>query len=268
MTRFARTLVLLCATAAPVHAQPAETDANKAAALFDEGKRHFDIAEYTAAIASWKQAYLLSSEPLLLFNIGQAYRLAGNCAEANRFYLNYKRVVPKPANAVELDAAMAKCAGVQPATGESETPPVEPKPVETPPPAPTPAPAPPPVAPKPEPKLVTVDEGSSLRTTGFVVGGVGVAAGVAAIVFAFEASSNASTVSGQAKGTQWNTTLADTQSSGKTDETLARVLGGVGIAALAAGGTMWWLGYSRESTTRVDVAVVPGRTEVSFTCAF
>src|SRR5712672_1848725 len=65
--------------------------AAEAAALYDEGKRHFDIGEYAQAIASWKQSYLRSSAPLLLFNIAQAYRLSGNCAQANRFYLNSRR---------------------------------------------------------------------------------------------------------------------------------------------------------------------------------
>ena len=97
-------------------AQPAAPDdranAAEAAALYDEGKRHFDIGEYAQAIASWKQSYLRSSAPLLLFNIAQAYRLSGNCAQANRFYLNYRRVEKHPRNQAELDRAMAKCAGV------------------------------------------------------------------------------------------------------------------------------------------------------------
>ena len=106
-------------------AQPAPDDrakAAEAAALYDEGKRHFDIGEYAQAIASWKQSYLRSSAPLLLFNIAQAYRLSGNCAQANRFYLNYRRVEKRPRNQAELDRAMAKCAGVEPATGDASEP--------------------------------------------------------------------------------------------------------------------------------------------------
>src|SRR4051794_34647805 len=103
-------------------ASPAPDDrasAAEAAALYDEGKRHFDIGEYAPAIASWKQSYLRSSAPLLLFNIAQAYRLSGNCAQANRFYLNYRRVEKHPRNQAELDRAMARCAGVEPATGDA-----------------------------------------------------------------------------------------------------------------------------------------------------
>lgn len=111
----------LTATAQPAApAPPTRAKADRAAALYDDGKRHFDIGEYAAAIASWKESYLLSSEPLLLFNIGQAFRLSGNCAQANRFYLNYKRALARPSNKPELDAATAKCAGVPPATTDTD----------------------------------------------------------------------------------------------------------------------------------------------------
>src|SRR5262249_28063319 len=99
-------------------AEPARDATKRAAELYDEGKRHYDIGEYPLAIASWKQAYLVSSAPLLLFNLGQAYRLSGDCAQANRFYLNYKRAEPKPKNKLELDKAMTKCKGIEPASGD------------------------------------------------------------------------------------------------------------------------------------------------------
>lgn len=119
---------VVCAVAHSARAD-AQDDNTKAEALYVEGKRHFDLAQYGPAIASWKASYLLSSASLLLFNIGQAYRLSGNCAEANRFYLNYKRVEPKPSNRVELEVAMKKCKGVAPATGDATDPePVSAKP--------------------------------------------------------------------------------------------------------------------------------------------
>ena len=110
------------AAAQPSPAPDDRAKVAEAAALYDEGKRHFDIGEYAQAIASWKQSYLRSSAPLLLFNIAQAYRLSGNCAQANRFYLNYRRVENHPKNQAELDKAMARCAGVEPATGDAREP--------------------------------------------------------------------------------------------------------------------------------------------------
>jgi len=122
--RAAAVFVLAIGLGHLARAQPADDDranATEAAKLYDEGKRHFDIGEYAQAIASWKQSYLRSSAPLLLFNIAQAYRLSNNCAQANRFYLNYRRSETHPKNQAELDKAMAKCAGVEPATGDAAT---------------------------------------------------------------------------------------------------------------------------------------------------
>src|SRR6185503_4767722 len=69
-------------------------DKAKAKQLYDEGLRHYQVAEYTQAIDAWKQAYLISKKPLLLFNIGQAYRLSGDCAQAMTFYDNYQEAEP------------------------------------------------------------------------------------------------------------------------------------------------------------------------------
>jgi hypothetical protein len=141
MRRWLLTVCLVVAATASAWAQPA-TDTARAAELYERGKRHFDLGEYGAAITHWKEAYLLSSAPLLLFNIGQAHRLSGDCAQANRFYENYQRVQPKPPNKSELEAAKAKCAGTPAATGEIDVKPVvTPMPVVTPKPIVTPRPA-------------------------------------------------------------------------------------------------------------------------------
>src|SRR5690348_18430374 len=84
-------------------------DKAKAKALYDEGLRHYQVAEYPEAIEAWKQSYLLSKKPLLLFNIGQAYRLSGDCKHAMTFYDNYQEADAKPSNQDELDQAVAAC---------------------------------------------------------------------------------------------------------------------------------------------------------------
>src|SRR4051812_11405736 len=89
---------------------PALADHKKTAVeLYDEGLRHYNVAEYPEAIASWKQAYLMSKKALLLFNIGQAYRLSGDCKQAMTFYESYEREEPSPKNQNELDQALALC---------------------------------------------------------------------------------------------------------------------------------------------------------------
>ena len=249
-------------------AQPAPEDTDKAAQLYEIGKRHLDIAEYAEAITSWKQAYLLSSEPLLLFNIAQAYRLSGDCAQANRFYLNYKRLVPKPANSVELDLAMAKCEGVPPATGDSSTAPPNTPVAASEPTGSEPPLVPPPVVPPPPPPHADHDEdpGRTLRLAGYITVGAGGVSLIVSVVSGLSARSDANKVSRQTKGTVWSPSLQQTQSNGTSAERRMWIFGGVGLAAVAAGGVMWWMGSHQSS--HVDVAVVPGHAEVNLSCVF
>src|SRR5947209_6744505 len=103
-------LLVLCA-AAPALADEKLGAADKAKAkqLYDEGLRHYNVAEYPEAITAWKQSYLISKKPLLLFNVGQAYRLSGDCKQAMTFYESYQREEPAPKNQADLDEALALC---------------------------------------------------------------------------------------------------------------------------------------------------------------
>lgn len=266
--------LLACTMAAAItlggiaSAQPKPDDVQRAAALYDRGKRHFDIAEYTAAIAAWKEAYLLSSEPLLLFNIAQAHRLAGDCAQANRFYLNYKRVQPRPPNQAELDSAMTKCAGVEPATGDTTptTPtPIEPPPVE--PPSVEPAPVTPPGLPPQQVDTVETDQGRTWRLSGIAVASAGAVAGAIAVGYGLRAGDKADEISGQRPGTSWSSSLEQIQSDGKSADRRARIFTVISAVGVATGAAMWWYGYSKRRV-KVDVAVTQRETQVSLSCAF
>ena len=303
-------------------AQPAgpaaddRTSPAEAARLYEEGKRHFDIGEYALAIVSWKQSYLRSSAPLLLFNIAQAYRLSNNCAQANRFYLNYRRSEKHPKNQAELDKAMARCAGVEPATGDAATsepptsagapttdtppaapvtgmPPVTPvtgtppaaittgtppaqPPAEPPvtPPVTSPAPTPPgpvasaPTTSQPEPARVpSSNRGGGWRTAGLVTATVGATLLVASGVYAIKAKQDSDTVSGAGAGASYTGAVASADRSGKSAASRAQGLLGLGAVLAVAGGAMWYLGH-RQGDAQVDVAIVPGHTEVTFSCVF
>ena len=76
---------------------------------FELGLRNYKMADYAAAIREFKRAYELSPAPELLFNIGQAYRLGGDCDTALRLYRNYLAEVPAPRNRAEVDTAITKC---------------------------------------------------------------------------------------------------------------------------------------------------------------
>ncbi len=55
-------------------AQPKKPDKKaqeEATKQFNEAEAHFKLGDYDKALESYKAAYVLSQEPLLLFNIGQ-----------------------------------------------------------------------------------------------------------------------------------------------------------------------------------------------------
>jgi hypothetical protein len=289
-------LVLVIGLGPLARAQPARpaaddpANASEATRLYDEGKRHFDIGEYAQAIVSWKQSYLRSSAPLLLFNIAQAYRLSNNCAQANRFYLNYRRSEPHPKNQAELDKAMARCTGVEPATGDAATsePPTSPAapttgtptaeaprpatpPATTPPAAAASAASPPaavslPTAGADHPTAPSSHRGGGWRTAGLVTGGAGAAALVASAVYAIKARQDSNTVSGAPVGTPY-ADVAAADRSGMTAASRAQALLGIGAVLAAAGSVMWVVGH-RQGQAQVDLAIIPGHTEVTFSCAF
>lgn len=74
------------ASAAPDCSQPAKATAAK---RYDEATKHYRLGEYDAAVTGFKQAYLACPEPLLLFNVAQAYRLSGKRSAAAQLYRQY-----------------------------------------------------------------------------------------------------------------------------------------------------------------------------------
>jgi tetratricopeptide (TPR) repeat protein len=60
---------------------PDKETSEKARAHYETGLHYYDVADYQQAIREFKRAYELSAAPELLFNIGQAHRLAGDCAD-------------------------------------------------------------------------------------------------------------------------------------------------------------------------------------------
>lgn len=61
----------------------------KARALAIQGRAYHDAGDYGNAIIAFKEAYVMAPSPGLLFNLAQAYRLAGNCDDASLMYRRY-----------------------------------------------------------------------------------------------------------------------------------------------------------------------------------
>lgn len=119
-------IVAVLASAALAHADPKDDSPGRGRAQYEEGQRHYNLGEYDEAILAFREAYLLSSAPSLLYNIAQAYRLRGpgNCGHALTFYRSYLRERPNAADREKVErlaASVEECA-------RTEKPAPEPKP--------------------------------------------------------------------------------------------------------------------------------------------
>jgi tetratricopeptide (TPR) repeat protein len=229
--------------------------------LYDDGLRHYNVAEYADAIAAWKQAYLVAKKPILLFNIGQAYRLAGDCKQAVTFYDSYEREEPHPSNQDEVDQARALCKEVVTAP----VPDHPPTPTPTPTPPPTPTPTPPPLEttttmPLPSTSTTTTTT-TSTHLTAYVVGGAGLALGVTGVVFALDARAQNHKNDGV---TDWTAENNSIQARGQRDDKLAIVFGALGAAGIATGVVLYALGHGADEH---GVALAPTRGGLAVTWA-
>src|SRR3954451_20407815 len=98
------TCFMLAATLAGVASAQKATpaDVEKAKQLYVSATKHFDLAEYSEALADYKEAYRLKDDPVFLYNIAQCYRKLNQYPEAVTFYKNYLRRQPDAANADEV----------------------------------------------------------------------------------------------------------------------------------------------------------------------
>ena len=226
----------------------------KAKELYTEGKRYYDVADYAHAIESWKQAYVLSSAAMLLYNIGQAYRLSGDCASALRFYATYEREAGADVDKAGLDEARARCNPQPTGANPPATFPVSPQPA-------TPSTMHdvgmdrPPVPPR--------EHDSSMKTAGIATAAGGAVLLGLGLYLDHVASDDASKVE-SFRGV-WTTTQQDWQSSGQTASTWGAIATGAGVAALAGGAVLYYLGMRSD---RMDVAVTPHAATVVWAGSF
>lgn len=83
----------------------------KARGLFEEAEAHYNIGEYEVALEGYKEAYLLSKKPALLFNMGQCYRKLERYEEALTTYRSYLREVPNSPIREEVEQHIAEAEG-------------------------------------------------------------------------------------------------------------------------------------------------------------
>ena len=246
--------IILVLAASAASAQSKKTEAE---AAYKEGQARYMKEDFEGAALQFKAAYDLDADPVYLFNIAQAYRMAKKCSLSRD---NYQRYLDEAKTAPNADAVKAyitemdQCAKQQ---GEVVTPPPETK--------------------DPEPIVVappveeTPSGGGSTRTIGIVVGIVGVVALANGAYFAKrvgDAESEANGIKTRESCENWTMDCDDdwndVNSRGKRDEKI--MIGSLigGGAAVATGVVLFVLGGSKSQEAPVAVTPIRGGAAVSF----
>jgi tetratricopeptide (TPR) repeat protein len=243
----------------------------KARVLANRGRVYHDAGDYQAAVAAFKEAYVLAPSPGLLFNIAQAYRLAGNCDEAAWMYRRFLDTNPNGPNKALAEqhlSVVEKCGrGGLPTIAIVK-----------------------PIAKVPDPKSVARVDASASTSTNLTAStsfdtedhkartykrvGVGLTVGagaafVGAAVFALDARDAQNTVEETyQRGGKWSD-VKDVDARGKRSAMIATALGVGGGVALVSGAVFYGLGHRYEKAQHV--AVVPtqgGGAQVSLSWGF
>jgi tetratricopeptide (TPR) repeat protein len=101
----------------PPRARPASDDASGAEQLYAAGVEDFKAQRYDLAIQKFAAGYRLSGAPLFLYNLAQAHRLKGDCAEALTRYRAF--LATDPIGTVR-EHAEAHLAELEPCSGGVE----------------------------------------------------------------------------------------------------------------------------------------------------
>src|SRR5262245_19182303 len=98
-------VLVLVALASNVWAdEPPGPDAlERARQLYVDGSAHYGAGRYDEAIQLFLEAHRLSRLPAILFNLGQAYRLKGDCKEALTYYQRALAEEQQASNRCEIE---------------------------------------------------------------------------------------------------------------------------------------------------------------------
>jgi hypothetical protein len=195
----------------------------------------FELGQFDESIREYSEAYRLRDDPAILYNLGQAHRLAQHPGEALHFYKMYLTKVPDAPNRAEVETKIdalqrlldeqRKTQNLPPASTLSPTAAPEPARVTA---RPAKAPSPP------------MSPASAKKVSGLVVGGVGVGLLAAGIAFGVLAKNTSDDLTRLASAHMFD---YDKQQAGKRDQLLEGVFLGVGGAVVATGVVLYVLGH-------------------------
>jgi tetratricopeptide (TPR) repeat protein len=111
-------LLAVLSAAAPALAD----DVTSARAHYKRGTTLYDLGKYREAAREYEAAFEAKDDPALLFNIGQAYRLARDYDEAIRAYKSFLRRLPNSPNRPTVEARLRESQALLERRRESEPP--------------------------------------------------------------------------------------------------------------------------------------------------
>lgn len=245
--------------AARAHADdtiPPERIPQKARELADQGRAYHDAGEYMKAVAAFKEAYVLAPSPGLLFNIAQAYRLAGDCDDAAWMYHRFLDTNPSDQARTLAEQHLAnveKCAHGNLFVVSTHTVAAADKAGDA----------------QPAPQVV--DEPSQPNRMKRTALWVGIGGGVAlagAAYFALDSMDASDKVSELYKKGAKGSDVAAEDARGQRSATLATVLGIGGGIAVAGAGILYAVGHHHESLQHVAVMPHAHGAQVSLSWQF
>lgn len=222
------------------------SSAEAAREAFRVGGELYDDGDYFRAAEKFQRALELSPKPELLYNLAQAERLTGRCAEALEHYRQFEATFagPLPAGTREIIVQMEACVAAETRVA---------RPVASAAPTTDPLLATPRVRPSVERDEASVPRGRGagpLRTLAFGCLGGALVSGAVAIVSGLEAHSARSDLSRLSHGGEWTEdhTRSEARYEGARDRAigLSVVTGVLGIA----GGALMFMSGSGSGTTR------------------
>jgi len=231
-------LVAIMVTAS-AHADPDAAALERAKVHFKQARALQNAGDYARAADEYKAAYELDARPEFLFDIGQAFRLAGAKREALDYFRRYLEQQPDGPGA---DEARKHVAILTEQTDEGLAHKPEPPVDDT--------TKPPIVAPQ-RPKQRPVDRidiaiappddrSRTLRIAGLATGGVGVVALAVGVALGVVARNDAAQLTGHTGA--WTQADHDAYYNGLADNRNMGIAYTVGGVLAATGGVLYWLG--------------------------
>ncbi len=209
--------------------------------LFNEGQAEYDRRNYALAVDRWQEAYRVVKEPGLLFNIAQAYRLANDCENALSTYNRFIAEDPASERRKDADAFVRELELRCPSSTH--------------------------VVEEPTRPVGDARSGQSLMIAGGVVAGSGVVLLVTGLVLGKHASTLGDEVTTACSASCDWTTQKDKDAAGQRNAAIGYALDAIGVAAIAGGAIMYYLG-DRKHTVSVSPRLREGGASISWSGAW